>query len=154
MIKSFRGGFMQYIILELIPTRSIGGDIVQLSALKIKNLKLIDRFDYRLNEDKIPYPDLKKIVSYDKDKFIYKENTKEIMKDFKKWSKGISLLILDNKYTYNYVKNLKNEIKYIEKELNMEYSDDIIDIIIDKYKLQPSNYIVDLLYEALIYESK
>lgn len=145
---------MQYIILELIPTRSIGGDIVQLSALKLEDLKLIDRFDYRLNEDKIPYPDLKKIVSYDKDKFIYKNNTKEIMKEFKKWSKGIPLLILDNKYTYNYLKELKNEIKYIEKELNMEYSDDIIDIIIDKYKLQPSNYIVDLLYEALIYESR
>ena len=145
---------MKYIILELIPTRSIGGDIVQLSALKLEDLKLIDRFDYRLNEDKIPYPDLKKIVSYDKDKFIYKNNTKEIMKEFKKWSKGIPLLILDNKYTYNYLKGLKNEIKYIEKELNMEYSDDIIDIIIDKYKLQPSNYIVDLLYEALIYESR
>lgn len=145
---------MKYIILELIPTRSIGGDIVQLSALKLEDLKLIDRFDYRLNEDKIPYPDLKKIVSYDKDKFIYKNNTKEIMKEFKKWSKGIPLLILDNKYTYNYLKELKNEIKYIEKELNMEYSDDIIDIIIDKYKLQPSNYIVDLLYEALIYESR
>ena len=44
---------MKYIILELIPTKSIGGDIIQLSALKIDDLKLIDRFDYRLNEDKI-----------------------------------------------------------------------------------------------------
>ena len=35
----------------------------------------------------------------------------------------------------------------------MEYNDNIIDEIIKKYNLEPSNYIVDLLYEALIYES-
>ena len=144
---------MKYIILELIPTKSIGGDIIQLSALKIDDLKLIDRFDYRLNEDKITIPDLINIISYDKDKFIYKDSTEEIINDFKTWCNDYKLLILDNKYTYNYLKELDNEIDYIEKELDMEYSDDIIDIIINKYKLQPSNYIVDLLYEALIYES-
>ena len=93
------------------------------------------------------------IISYDKDKFIYKDSTEEIINDFKTWCNDYKLLILDNKYTYNYLKELDNEIDYIEKELDMEYSDDIIDIIINKYKLQPSNYIVDLLYEALIYES-
>ena len=144
---------MKYILLELIPTKSIGGDIIQLSALKIDDLKLIDRFDYRLNEDKITIPDLLDIISYDKDKFIYKESTNKIIEDFKKWCDDYKLLILDNKYTYNYLKELDNEINYIEKELNLEYSDDIIEIIIDKYKLQPTNYIVDLLYEALIYES-
>ncbi len=35
----------------------------------------------------------------------------------------------------------------------MTYNDEIIDDIIEKYNLEPSNYIVDLLYEALIYES-
>ena len=74
---------MKYIILELIPTKSIGGDIIQLSALKIDDLKLIDRFDYRLNEDKITIPDLINIISYDKDKFIYKDSTKEIINEYK-----------------------------------------------------------------------
>ena len=143
---------MKQIILELIPTKSINGDIIQLSALKLEDLKLIDRFDYRLNEEKIIYPDLLNIINYDKDKFIYKETTKEIMEDFKKWIEDYPLLILDNKYTYNYLKELDNEIKYIEKELNMEYSDDIIDLILKKYKLENTNYIVDLLYEALMYE--
>ena len=145
---------MKQIIVELIPTKFKDGDIIQLSALKLDDLKLIDRFDYRLKEDKIVYPDLLNIINYDKDKFIYKDTTKEIIEDFKKWVEDYSILILDNKYTYNYLNELDNEIKCIEKELNMEYSDDIIDIIIDKYKLQPSNYIVDLLYEALIYESR
>lgn len=143
---------MKQIIVELIPTKFKDGDIIQLSALKIDDLKLIDRFDYRLKEDKIVYPDLLKIINYDKDKFIYKKSTNEILKEFKKWAEDYPIYILDNKYTYNYLNELDNEIKYIEKELNMEYSDDIIDLIIKKYNLENSNYIVDLLYEALMYE--
>ncbi len=143
---------MKQIIVELIPTKFKDGDIIQLSALKIDDLKLIDRFDYRLKEDKIVYPDLLKIINYDKDKFIYKDSTNEILEEFKKWVEDYPIYILDNKYTYNYLNELDNEIKYIEKELNMEYSDDIIDLIIKKYNLENSNYIVDLLYEALMYE--
>ena len=48
------------------------------------------------------------------------------------------------------------EVRYIcEYEAGLiestGYND--IDDIIEKYNLEPSNYIVDLLYEALIYES-
>lgn len=143
---------MKRVIVELIPTKFKDGDIIQLSALKLDNLKLIDRFDYRLNEDKIVYPDLLNIINYDKDKFIYKDTTNEIINEFKKWIEDYEILILDNKYTYNYLSEFDNKIKYIEKELNMEYSDDIIDLIIKKYNLNNSNYIVDLLYEALMYE--
>ena len=71
----------KYIILELIPTASTKekGDIIQLSALKLEDLNLIDRFDYRLVEEKIPLTELKEMISYDKDKFIYKNNTEEIL---------------------------------------------------------------------------
>ena len=143
----------KYIILEIIPTATKDGDIVQLSALKIHDLKLIDRFDYRLNENKIPYRDLIKMISYDKDKFIYKNSTKKIMSAFKKWCKNYDLLIIDNSYTLNYLDSLNNKKESVFKYLNMEYNDNIIEDIIKKYKLEPSNYIVDLLYEALIYES-
>ena len=143
---------MKQIIVELIPTKFKDGDIIQLSALKLDDLKLIDRFDYRLNVDKIVYPDLLNIINYDKDKFIYKDTTKDIIDEFKKFVEDYEILILDNKYTYNYLNKLDNNLKYIEKELNMEYSDDIIDLIIKKYNLNNTNYIVDLLYEALMYE--
>lgn len=143
----------KYIILEIIPTATKDGDIVQLSALKIHDLKLIDRFDYRLNENKIPYRDLIKMISYDKDKFIYKNSTKQIMSAFKKWCKNYDLLIIDNSYTLNYLDSLNNKKESVFKYLNMEYNDNVIEDVIKKYKLEPSNYIVDLLYEALIYES-
>ena len=44
---------IKYIILEIIPTKVSGGDVAQLSALKINGIKLEDRFDYRLDKNKI-----------------------------------------------------------------------------------------------------
>ena len=143
----------EYIILELIPTATKNGDIIQLSALKINDLKLIDRFDYRLVDDKIPLTELKEMISYDKESFIYKNETSEILNDLKNWSKELPFLIIDNSYTLNYLESFNNEKESVFKYLNMEYNDNIIDEIIEKYNLEPSNYIVDLLYEALIYES-
>lgn len=145
---------MKYIIVEIIPTSSkkSTGDIVQLSALKINDLNLIDRFDYRLNEDKIKIPDLLKIISYDKESFKYVDSSDIILSDFKKWIEDYKLLIIDNPYTLSYLEEIVNK-ESILKHLNLTYSDDVIDVIMKKYNLEPSNYIVDLLYEALIYES-
>ena len=145
----------KYVILEIIPTAidPSRGDIIQLSALKIEDLKLIDRFDYRLNEKHIPLKEMVDMISYDKEQFIYKETTKEIIDDFTKWIEDYELLILNNTYTLNYLKDINNIKKDISTYINIPYTDGIIDMIIKKYHLQPSNYIVDLLYEALIYES-
>lgn len=143
----------KYIIVELIPTTSKKetGDIIQLSALKIDNLNLIDRFDYRLNEDKIYFKKLLELIDYDKDLFVYKNTTDEILNDFKKWCENYKILIIDNEYTKSYLKDFENK-ESVFKHLNMEYNDNIVDEIIEKYNLENSNYIVDLLYEALIYE--
>ena len=76
---------MKYIILEIIPSASKRetGNILQIQALKLDELKLIDRFDYRLD---IPLnnPDLLNMISYDKDKFTYVKDEKELINDFKK----------------------------------------------------------------------
>lgn len=143
----------KYIIVELIPTTSKKetGDIIQLSALKIDNLNLIDRFDYRLNEDKIYFKKLLELIDYDKELFVYKNTTDEILNDFKEWCENYKILIIDNEYTKSYLKEFDNK-ESVFKHLNMKYNDNIIDEIIKKYNLENSNYIVDLLYEALIYE--
>ena len=41
----------EYVIVEIIPSSisPLTGDILQISALKLKGLNLIDRFDYRVN---------------------------------------------------------------------------------------------------------
>lgn len=146
----------KYIILEIIPTSTdpVRGDVVQLSALKLNGLELIDRFDYRINEEYVPLTEMLDMISYDKDKFVYKETTKEIMDDFGKWVEDHELLILNNSYTLNYLKDIPNMKKDIATYLNLLYTDDIIDVIMNKYHLESSDYIVDLLYEALIYETK
>lgn len=144
----------KYIILELIPTslNPEKGLIIQLSALKLEGLKLLDRFDYRLKEELNPYPQMLEMFSYDKDSFTYKDTKEEILNDFTKWTEDLPLLILDNQYTPKYLASLSNQQESIIKYLNEEYQDDIIEKIINKYNLEPSNYIVDLLYEALIKE--
>lgn len=145
----------KYIIVELIPTsiKKEKGVIIQLSALKIDNLKLIDRFDYRLKENKIIYPDLINLINYDRDMFKYVDDDKKIMKDFKKWIEDFPLLIIDNEYTKNYLEEIKNQKISILDKLDLKNHDYVIEEIIKKYNLKPSNYIVDLLFEALIYES-
>ena len=142
----------EYIILEIIPTaiHPSKGDIIQLQALKIKGIKLIDRFDYRLKEDKILIPQFLDMISYDKEQFTYKDTSKEIMNDFKEWTNNKPLLILNNIYTNNFLEELPNKKEDILKYLNMEYTDNIIEELIKKYNLEPTNHIVDLLYESLI----
>ena len=125
---------MKYIILELIPTslNPENGEIIQLSALKLNDLKLIDRFDYRIIDKKVPLDSMLEMISYDKDKFVYKDTKEEIIKDFIKWIEDYKLLIIDNQYTLNYLKDIENEKESVFNHLNMKYHDYIIDEIINK----------------------
>ena len=145
----------EYIIVEIIPTslNPEKGDIAQLSALKLNGLTLVDRFDYRLNEDNINNIYIKEMINYDKENFIYKDTTKEIKDEFKKWIKKDLLLIIDNDYTKEYLKEYKNKKESIFSYLGTCFYDDVFNELIEKYHLEKSNYIVDILYESLIYES-
>ena len=142
----------KYIILEIIPTKVSGGDVAQLSALKIDGIKLIDRFDYRLDKGKINIPDILNMTNYDNESFKYVKTTKTLMKNFKKFIEDLPLLIIDNSYTRNYLTELDNKIESVFKYLDLEVNDDVFDKLMNKYGLEPSNYLVDLLYEALIKE--
>jgi len=145
----------EYIILEIIPTspNPDSGEIAQLSALKLKGLTLIDRFDYRLKEENINNIYIEEMINYDKENFIYKETSKEIKEDFKKWIGKDLLLIIDNDYTKTYLQEYKNKKESIFKYLGTCFYDDVFKELIEKYNLEATNYIVDLLYESLIYES-
>ena len=140
------------IILELIPTnlKQKNGSIIQLSALKLDNLKLLDRFDYRINDEYLPIIEMKEWINYDNDQFKYVNSEEEILNEFKSFCEDYDLYIIDNNYTKDYIEYLDNKIYNILDNLNLEYSDDVINIIMDKYNIQPTNHIVDILYEALM----
>ena len=146
----------EYIIVEIIPSHSNSKDgfIVQLQALKIKEDKIIDRLDLRIDESLINNPDLLKMISYDKDMFTYYSNKENIMEEFIKFIGKDKLLIIDNFYTLDYLSNISNKKESIFKFLGLEFSNDVFDKIIDKYKIEPSNHLVDILYEALIFEKE
>jgi len=145
----------KYVILELIPSSSNAktGTIIQLQALKLDGIKLIERFDYRLDENLIENNDLKNLVSYDKEMFCYVNDNGVILKEFKKWIGKLPLLIIDNSYTLDYLSEIKNKKESVFKYLDLSLSNDVFDKLIKKYELEPSNHIVDLLYEAIIKES-
>lgn len=142
----------EYIIVEIIPTaiHPSKGDIIQLSALKLKGIQLLDRFDERLEERLIALQDFKDLISYDKESFKYKSSTKEILEEFEKWSNNLPILILDNVYTNNFLEELPNKKESVLKYLNKEYHDRIIEELIEENEIEPTNYIVDILYESLI----
>jgi DNA polymerase III alpha subunit (gram-positive type) len=144
----------KYVIVEVIPTsiKKENGVLVQLSALKLDGIRLIDRFDYRINEDKVLLKDFIDMCSYDKESFTYLDSTEEILNKFSKWIDNLPLLIIDNDYTRNYLHDISNTKESILDYLGVDNDSLAIDNIINKYNLEPSNYIVDLLYEALIQE--
>lgn len=144
----------KYVILEIIPTAvdPKKGDVAQLSALKINGIKLVDRFDYRLDKSKINIPDILRMLDYDNESFKYVKTTKTLMKNFKKFIEDLPLLIIDNTYTRNHLEDIDNKKESVFKYLGLEVTDDVFDKLMNKYGLEPSYYLVDLLYEALIKE--
>ena len=144
----------KYIIVEIIPTHSNPehGWIAQISALKLEGIRLIDRFDYRVSNNLIENEDLRRIISYDKKMFNYVDNIYFILEKFKQWSKDYPLLIIEENYTPKYLESLENKKELIYPYLDLEYSEDIFEKIMEKYQLEPTNHLVDLLYEAIIYE--
>lgn len=144
----------RFIIMELIPTslNPERGEIVQLSALKINGMQLENRFDYRLNEELIPYKSFLELINYDKDMFKYLDSTEQILNEFKKWIGDIPVLIMDNIYTINYLKDITNKTESIFNYLNIDNNDDVIERLMDKYHIEPTNHVVDILYESLIQE--
>lgn len=144
----------KYVILEIIPTAldPKKGDVAQISALKIDGTKLLDRFDYRLDKSKIKIPDILRMTDYDNESFKYVKTTKNLLSNFKKFTGDLPLLIIDNSYTRSYLNDFENNMYSVFDFLNLDVSDDVFDRLMNKYGLEPSNYLVDLLYEALIRE--
>lgn len=140
---------MNYVIVEIIPTtrNPITGDIAQLSA--IKKGKRTKKLNLRLNKDKINIPDILRMTNYDNDKFEYLETTNEIMNKFIKFIEDYDLIIIPNDYTKEYLSNIKNNKISISDKLGIDYSELLIDDIINKYNLEYSNDIVGILNDAI-----
>ena len=146
----------KYIIVEIIPTHSDSekGFIAQISALKLDGIKLIDRFDYRVKDNLIENEDLKRLISYDKEMFTYVDNIYFIIEKFKQWAENYPILIIEEEYTPKYLSELNNNKELVYPYIDMEYSLDVFNKIMDKYKIEPTNHLVDILYEAIIFHGE
>ena len=146
----------KYIIVEIIPTRSNSKDgfIAQISALKLEGLKLIDRFDYRVKDELIDNIDVLRIINYDKNMFTYIDNDVFIPEKFKQFVEDLPLLIIEDKYTLDYLSYLDNKKELVYPYIGVEYNENVFDDIKKKFKLENSNHLVDLIYEAIIFSTK
>lgn len=145
----------KYVIVEVIPTsgNSEKGIIAQLSALKLEGIKLLDRFDYRIDDSFVDNNDLLEMISYDKENFKYTSDTSLIIKKFKEWIEALPILLIENDYTKDYLKDINNRMELVYPYLNVNYNYDVFNSIMAKYQIAPSNYLVDIIYEAIIAES-
>ena len=144
----------KYIIIELIPTHSESekGFIAQLSALKLDGIKLEDRFDYRVDDKFVENDYLRSLMQYDKQNFTYVNNIYFIIEKFKQWAKDYPLLLLEEEYTKKYLSEMDNHKELVYPYFDLEFDNEIFNKIIDKYHLQHTEHLVDLVYEAIIYE--
>ena len=93
------------------------------------------------------------MIQYDKKSFNFVNNKYFMIEKFKQWSKGYPLLLLEESYTKDYLGELDNDMELVYKYLDLEYGLDVFDRIMKKYNLQPSDHLVDLIYESIIFES-
>lgn len=134
------------ILLELIPSKSKDGDIIQIEALDIKNNKIINRLNIRYLANNLDQK-LIDMISYDKDEHIYLDSTKSMLKALKDFARDKTIYIMDNGYTKNYLKEFNTS--FIEEFLG-EKKENFLERMIKKYNIKPTNYIVDILYESII----
>jgi hypothetical protein len=140
---------MKYVIVEIIPTtrKKDTGDIAQLCAIKIDDI--ISNLNLRLEKDKIQIPDILNMINYDNNKFKYLPSTNKILNEFMLWSKNYKLIIIPNEYTLDYLRDLDNEKISICELLNIEFSNNLINDIVDKYNLNINDEVVNIIYNAI-----
>lgn len=140
----------KYVIVEIIPTtrHKNTGDIAQLCAIKCDN-DILSNLNLRLNLEKIQIPDILNMINYNNEKFKYLSTTNKILNEFKKWSKNYKLIIIPNEYTLDYLSDLDNEKVSICEILKINFSDNLITDIANKYNLNLNDEIVEIMYKAI-----
>ena len=143
----------EYIIVEIIPTRSkreLGGTIVQVSCIKMKDLIMTDQLYVRQDLNYVQEPDIVHMLSYGDDYFETTRYVNSVEKKFKKFIGKTPLLIMDNSYTLDYLQDYENEKISIFDLLGVEDSDTVFDEIRAIYGIEDTQDLVTILYEALL----
>ena len=76
-----------------------------------------------------------------------------LIKKFKEWIEDLPILLIENDYTKDYLKDINNRMELVYPYLNVDYNYDVFNTIMAKYQIAHSNYLVDIIYEAIIAES-
>ena len=62
-------------------------------------------------------------------------------------------MLIEKDYTKEYLASLNNKMELVYPYLEVEYNYGVFNTIMNKYQIEASNYLVDIIYEAIILES-
>jgi len=124
MIEDLKLTEETYVVFDLETTGlypNSGDSIIEIGAVKIKDGKIIDRYDELVNPDKLLTEEIIKITGIDNEMLIGKRNEEECIKDFINWIGNLPIV----------AHNAKFDISFIEKALEKYNLEKLSNIVID-----------------------
>jgi len=108
-----------YVIFDLETTGlypNSGDTIIEIGAVKIKDGKIIDRYDELVNPGKLLSDEIIKITGINNEMLIGKRNEEEALKEFMKWVGGCPMVAHNAKFDISFIEMAF--IKYSLGKLN------------------------------------
>ena len=113
-----------YVVFDLETTGlypNSGDTIIEIGAVKLKDGKIIDRYDELINPNKLLSDEIINITGINNEMLIDKRNEESAIKDFMSWVGDLPMV----------AHNAKFDVSFIEKALTRYNLDNLSNIVID-----------------------
>ena len=124
MIEDLKLTEQTYVVFDLETTGlypNSGDTIIEIGAVKIKDGKIIDRFDELINPEKLLNEEIIKITGIDNEMLKDKRKEEECIKDFMKWVGDLPMV----------AHNAKFDISFVDKAFEKYNLGSLSNIVID-----------------------
>ena len=124
MIEDLKLSEETYVVFDLETTGlypNSGDTIIEIGAVKIKDGKIIDRYDELINPGKLLSDEIIKITGINNEMLEDKRNEEEALKDFLKWIGNLPMV----------AHNAKFDISFIEGAISRYNLESLSNIVID-----------------------
>ena len=124
MIENLKLTEETYVVFDLETTGlypNSGDSIIEIGAVKIKDGKIIDRYDELVNPGKILNEEIINITGINNEMLNGKRNEEECIKDFIKWIGNLPIV----------AHNAKFDISFIDKALEKYNLENLFNVVID-----------------------
>lgn len=124
MIENLKLTEETYVVFDLETTGlypNSGDSIIEIGAVKIKDGKIIERYDELINPGKVLNDEIIKITGINNEMLIGKRNEEECIKDFTKWIGKLPIV----------AHNAKFDISFVDKAIEKYNLEKLSNVVID-----------------------